>query len=148
MYRSAGLITIAGLLIALIAPTASAAPLRHTDELGPALLECWHPPAGAEGSSVTLRFSFRRDGSVFGQPRVTHVDVAGDEEARRAFVPSAIRAIEQCAPLELSPEMAASIGGKVFVMQFALEKRQPVIREMHAALSTPAFAPKRRAMLR
>ena len=86
MYRTAGLITIAGLLIALLAPTAWAAPLRHTDELGSALLECWHPPVGTERSSVTLRFSFRRDGSVFGQPRVTHVDVDGEEEARRAFV--------------------------------------------------------------
>src|SRR5207342_3108260 len=82
----------------------TAAPLENVSDIGPALLRCWHPPAAPDGSAVTLRFSFRRDGSLMGAPRVTYVGVDGGAKAEREFADSAVRAIEQCAPLELSPK--------------------------------------------
>jgi hypothetical protein len=121
-----------GLLAVLVASPAPAAPLENVSEIGPALIECWRPPAAPEGSAVTLRFSFRRDGSLIGAPRVTYVGVAGSEKLQRAFADSAVRAIEACSPLELSPRFAATIGGKVYVMQFAVRKSGPVIRQMYA----------------
>jgi hypothetical protein len=121
------------LFAALIAdPVASAAPLENVSEIGPALIQCWHPPAAPDGSAVTLRFGFRRDGSLMGAPRVTYIGVEGGAMLQRAFADSAIRAIEQCSPIELSPRFAATIGGKVYVMQFAVLKRQPIIRLMYA----------------
>ena len=111
---------------------ASAAPLETVSDIGPALLRCWHPPDAPEGSAVTLRFSFRRDGSLMGAPLVTYVGVEGAPKLKREFADSAVRAIQQCSPLELTPRFAATIGGKVYVMQFAIRQKQPTVREMYA----------------
>jgi hypothetical protein len=133
LERLGALPALLGLLaIFLGPPAATAAPLENVSEIGPALLRCWRPPAAPDGSAVTLRFSFRRDGSLIGAPRVTYVGVDGGAKARREFADSAVHAIEECSPLELSPRFAATIGGKVYVMQFAVRKKQPVIREMRA----------------
>jgi hypothetical protein len=121
-----------GLLALLVASPAPAAPVENVSEIGPALLECWRPPTVPEGSAVTLRFSFRRDGSLIGAPRITYVGVAGGEELQRAFADSAVRAIEECSPLDLTPRFAATIGGKVYVMQFAVRNGGPAIRQMYA----------------
>jgi hypothetical protein len=62
------------LLAALVAaPVASAAPLENVGEIGPSLIQCWQPPAVPDGSAITLRFGFRRDGSLMGAPRVTYM---------------------------------------------------------------------------
>jgi hypothetical protein len=113
-------------------PPASGAPLKTVSDIGPALLRCWRPPDAPEGSAVTLRFSFRRDGSLMGPPLVTYVGVDGAPKLKRDFADSAVRAIKDCSPLELAPRFAATIGGKVYVMQFAIRQKQPTVREMYA----------------
>ena len=132
--RRGVLTVLLGLLAMLLVapPAASAAPLENVSEIGPALLSCWHPPAVPDGSAVTLRFSFRRDGSLMGVPLVTYVGVDGEAKAKREFADSAVRAVEACSPLELSPRFAATVGGKVYVMQFAVRKKQPTVRQMYA----------------
>ncbi|TCQ70693.1 hypothetical protein EDF68_1325 [Ochrobactrum sp. BH3] len=37
-----------------------------------ALVACWQSPAGTAGMSMTLRFSFRSNGTLIGEPRVTN----------------------------------------------------------------------------
>jgi hypothetical protein len=123
---------LAALLAEPLAPPAMAAPLENVDDIGPALLQCWRPPAVPDGSAVTLRFSFRRDGSLMGAPRVTFVGLDGTPKAQREFADSAVRAVEDCTPLDLSPQFAATIGGQVYVMQFAIRMQQPTIRQMYA----------------
>ena len=123
---------LAGLIAMLLTvPAATAAPLEKASQIGPALLRCWRPPAAPERSAVTLRFSFRRDGSLI-SARVTYVGVAGDAALKRQFAESAIRAIQECSPLELSPRFASTIGGRVYVMQFTIAKKQPTVRQMYA----------------
>jgi hypothetical protein len=122
-----------GLLLPLsaAAPAANAAPLENVSGIGPALLKCWHPPSAPDGSAVTLRFSFRRDGSLI-SAKVTYVGLDGGAELRRKFANSAIKAIGACTPLELAPRFAATIGGKVYVMQFSITRKQPKVRQMYA----------------
>ena len=81
-------------------------------------MACWSPPADSEGSFATLKFSFRRDGTLIGPPQPTEINVAGDEQARQQFVDAAIAAIEQCLPLQFSPAFAAGVGGQVFTLTF------------------------------
>jgi hypothetical protein len=125
MRRFAGLLVICGELLAVQMPAAVANPLGDTDEVAAAILACWKPPAGFEGSSVTMTFSFRRDGSVFGHPRPRQIDVVGDERARARFIYAAIDAIERCAPLDFTPKYAEGIGGKVFTMRFTSPRKRP-----------------------
>ena len=95
------------------------APLDTMDEVGAAIMACWHPPAGTEGSVVTLSFSFNRDGALIGPPAPTDINVAGDDQARQAFVEAATDALENCIPLSFSPALAAGIAGNPFTMQFS-----------------------------
>ncbi|MFI0845168.1 hypothetical protein [Mesorhizobium sp. IMUNJ 23232] len=97
---------------------ANAEPLRTMDEVGAALEACWTPPPDMPNSSVTLSFSFNRDGALIGTPRPTEIKVEGDGQARQQFVEAAIAAVENCTPLDFSPAIADGIGGTVFTMPF------------------------------
>lgn len=99
-----------------------AEPLKTMEDVGAALHACWTPPADTDGSSVTLSFSFKRDGTLIGPPRPTAIDVKGDENERRAFVDAAIAAVEKCLPLEFAPSLTSGIGGNVFTMEFKSPK--------------------------
>src|SRR5262245_32743930 len=105
--------------LALPALPANAEPLTTMDQVGKAVLACWKPPAGFTASSVTLSFSFNRDGSLLGPPQSTAIDVTGDEGARKQFIAAAMKAVGQCTPVEFAPALAQGIGGQVFTMEFA-----------------------------
>lgn len=110
-------------LVALTLP-AGAEPLNTMDDVGAKILSCWSPPAGIRNSVVSMRFSFKRDGSLLGPPRPANIDVAGDEDQRKQFIAAATEAIEQCTPVELTPDLARGIGGQVFTLQFTTSDRE------------------------
>lgn len=103
----------------LSGPAAHAEPMTSMDQVGNAILVCWKPPAGIVQSSVTLRFSLKRDGSLIGPPRATAINVSGDDNARKQFIAAAIDAVNRCTPVELAPDLAQGIGGQTFAMEFA-----------------------------
>ncbi|WP_280992100.1 hypothetical protein [Ochrobactrum sp. 19YEA23] len=105
--------------VVLAAGAVQAAELKSMEEVGAALQACWSPPAGTKNSSVTLSFSFKHDGSLIGTPRATAIDVQGDDKARKAFVDTAIQAVQKCTPVQLAPSLAQGIGGGVYTMQFS-----------------------------
>ncbi|WP_430694641.1 hypothetical protein [Mesorhizobium dulcispinae] len=108
---------IVGALLALPVP-ANAASLNTMNEVGVALQACWTPPADSGNSSVTLSFSFKRDGTLIGPPKPTAIKVSGDDKARQAYVDAATAALRNCLPLSFSPTLAQGIPGKVFTLQF------------------------------
>jgi hypothetical protein len=113
--------------LVMSASHAIADPLMTMDQVGKAIMACWQPPAGATKSSVTLSFSFNRDGALIGPPMSTAIDVAGDGNDRKQFVDAAISAVNHCTPVELSPDLAQGIGGQVFTMEFATADRSPTM---------------------
>ncbi|MCB8828599.1 hypothetical protein LJD47_26665, partial [Escherichia coli] len=64
-------------------PSVMAGPLTTMDDVGKALHACWTAPEGAQKSTVTLRFSFKRDGSLIGPPRTAAIDFPGNDAAAR-----------------------------------------------------------------
>ena len=108
---------IVGVLLALPLP-ANAASLNTMNEVGVALQACWTPPANSGNSTVTLSFSFKRDGTLIGPPKPTAIKVSGDDKARQAYVDAATAALRNCLPLSFSPTLAQGIPGKVFTLQF------------------------------
>jgi hypothetical protein len=94
------------------------AELKSVQDIGKAIEACWHPPAGIRDSSVTLRFSFKRDGSLLGPPQSTAIRVKGDDKARKAFVGAAMKAVTDCTPLSFSPDLAKGMAGQVFALSF------------------------------
>ncbi|YBV97862.1 hypothetical protein M1D80_13690 [Phyllobacteriaceae bacterium JZ32] len=110
----------------ILAPAPAAAePLKTMDDVGKAIQSCWAAPAGTDGSSVTLSFSFRRDGTLIGRPRTTAVNVKGDDQARKSFVDAAVAAVDRCMPLDFASPLASGIGGQVFTVKFASPEACP-----------------------
>ena len=89
-------------------------------QIGPALRRCWKPPemAGNDGAMATVRFSLRRDGTVFGQPRVTWETRRSNPDLQAAFTTSILAAVRNCTPMRLSPRFGASIAGRPFTIRF------------------------------
>lgn len=92
--------------------------LTSMNDVGEALQACWTPPADVDNASVTLSFSFKRDGSLIGPPKATAINFDGDDTARKAFVDAAIAAVQGCVPLDFSSSIADGIAGGVYTMQF------------------------------
>jgi hypothetical protein len=102
-------------------PPDGADTVDRLDEIAPALRRCWAPPplpGDLSGAMVSLRFSLRRDGSLFGEPRVTWETRRGDAEFQRRFGASAVAAIRACTPMRLSAGLGASIAGRPFTIRF------------------------------
>jgi hypothetical protein len=81
--------------------------------------ECLQPFHEADGAQINIYFSVRRDGRIYGRPRVVWFSPR-DENAddRHAILGDFLRSFEACTPLQLSPLMAESIPGKVYYLQF------------------------------
>jgi hypothetical protein len=111
------LIAIAPILAALGAPAtarAQDAPIDTLQDLRHRLSTCVRTPADGGGSEITILFSLRRDGSLLGQPRITHSLLRGDEAAQRAFVADAIAALAKCLPARISDGLGGAIAGRLF----------------------------------
>jgi len=90
-------------------------------EIGPALRRCWEPPVMAgptDGAMATVRFSLRRNGTLFGQPRVTWETRRSNPDLQAAFTTSILNAVRSCTPMRLSPRFGASIAGRPFTIRF------------------------------
>ena len=91
-------------------------PVDTPPQVGPALARCWHPPRA--GDQVTVQLSFRRDGAVFGSPRINFSHAAGGPTADTALRTSILAAVSSCTPLPFTPRLGANIAGQVFVVRF------------------------------
>ncbi|MER9444392.1 hypothetical protein NKI79_24025 [Mesorhizobium sp. M0340] len=133
MKSVAEMIVIAGAMLVGATGQSNAATLNTMPEVGAAIQACWTPPANAGNSTVTLSFSFRRDGTLIGRPKPTAIRVAGEEKARQAFVDAAVAAVDHCLPLSFSPALAQGIPGKVLTLQFNSPKQEQAAPRVKAS---------------
>lgn len=81
-------------------------------------------PLSVEGSRVTIVFTLKRDGSIFGKPRITYSHLEGEAAARQRFVDDAERAVDSCLPLKVTPALGGAIAGRMFSITLGREKPQ------------------------
>ncbi len=95
--------------------------VARLNEIAPAFRRCWRPPAMSgpeQGVFVVVRFSLRRDGTIFGEPRIRHTAGTQDQALRQRFSASVLAAMRECAPLRLSASLGQSIAGRPFTIRF------------------------------
>ena len=92
-------------------------------EVGPALGRCVAPLPGLAWGAATLRVSFRRDGSVLGEPRVPYSDAASADQ-KTALAHSLLDGLKRCTPLPLSPSLGAAVAGEIFAVRFIHEDKR------------------------
>jgi hypothetical protein len=56
----------------------------------------------------------KRDGSIFGKPRITFSHLEGDKNARQQFIDDAERAVQGCLPFQITPSLGGAIAGRPF----------------------------------
>ncbi|MBA1156809.1 hypothetical protein [Microvirga mediterraneensis] len=85
-----------------------------------ALQSCWRPPAGSgySGQEITLRLSFKRNGEVLGQPRITYYKAGTQADQREPFTRAVREAFERCSPLPFTESFGRAIAGRVFSFRF------------------------------
>ena len=95
--------------------------LNRYPEIGAALSACWDPSAavgGARWGAITLRVSFKRDGSVNGIPKIVYVAGEADKSVDADLRRSLLEALAHCTPLALSPSLGQAIAGQIFAIRF------------------------------
>ena len=93
------------------------ATLNRYVDVGQALGQCFPAPEGPTWASITLRVSFKRDGSVFGLPRIPYSD-AGTAEQKSDLAHSLLAGLKRCTPLPLSRSLGAAVAGEIFAIRF------------------------------
>ena len=76
---------------------------------------CWRAPH--QGDQITVQLSLRRDGSIFGEPKVNYLKPMNGSSPQ-AITESILKAIDACVPLQFTPLLAANIAGQIFVIRF------------------------------
>jgi hypothetical protein len=82
---------------------------------------------GPAGSRLAIMLMMKRDGSIFGKPRITFSHLEGDKDARQQFVDEAERAVKACLPFRITPSLGGAIAGRPFVITLGRPKaEQPI----------------------
>jgi hypothetical protein len=105
------------------AATSNAAdrPLDSITALYAALRSCWAPPpkdAARHGMQYTVRFAFKRDGSMIAPPRMTYSSHDAPPQVRDLYRDAVNAALARCLPLHFSHDMGAAIAGHPIAIRF------------------------------
>jgi hypothetical protein len=79
---------------------------------------------GPAGSRLTIMLMMKRDGSIFGKPRITFSQLEGDKDARQQFVDDTERAVETCLPFRITPSLGGAIAGRPFFITLGRPKAE------------------------
>ncbi len=106
-----------------VRPQANASPVGRVDRIRDVFLAiqaCWRPPSGSgfSGQELTLRLSFKRNGELLGQPRITYYKAGTEAEQREPFTRSVREAFERCTPLPFTQGLGSAVAGRPFVFRF------------------------------
>lgn len=118
---------LAGVALAALAawqctPAAAQArkPLNTVREVFAAIETCYRPPPIEEarpGMQITFQLSFRRDGTVLGEARITYETPDATEPQRYAYRLAVAQALQRCSPLPLSESLGQAVAGRPFNMR-------------------------------
>ena len=121
---------VCGALISGALATSAAAQksvaLNTLKDLGAALQACWMPPPLAQsrpGMQVTVQLSFKRNGELFGNPRITFETTGASDGERLAYRVAVAETLKRCAPLPFTAALGNAVAGRPFTMRFIDERK-------------------------
>lgn len=96
-------------------------PINNIPEMFDALRACWEPPVVKESlrkMQMTAVFSYKRNGELFGPPRVTYTSPEVDPETRRLYLAAIVATLKRCVPMPFTETMAGAIAGRPVAVRF------------------------------
>ncbi|HLH94634.1 MAG TPA: hypothetical protein VKW08_05900 [Xanthobacteraceae bacterium] len=97
------------------------APLNTIREVFKALEACWIPPDLDEsraGMQITVMLSFKRDGELLGEPRITYETREASAEERMIYRIAVAQALARCTPLPFTEALGNALAGRPMTMRF------------------------------
>jgi hypothetical protein len=85
-----------------------------------ALRACWTPPPidqSRPGMQITVQMSFRRNGELFGHPRITFESVDASDDERLAYRIAVAKMLKRCSPLPFTDALGNAIAGRPLTMR-------------------------------
>jgi hypothetical protein len=99
--------------------------LNTLKEVGAALSACWIPPPieqSRAGMQITVMMSFKRNGELLGQPRITFQTPGASDEQRLAYRLAVAQMIRRCTPLPFTDALGNAIAGRPFTIRLKDER--------------------------
>src|SRR5215467_15845383 len=118
---------IAGEALAIAALSASAiaqnpqAPINTLTDLEAALQACWVPPPMEQsrpGMQITVLMSFKRNGELFEQPRITFQSKDASDSERASYRTAVAEMLKRCASLPFTQALGNALAGAPLTMRF------------------------------
>ena len=97
------------------------APLNSIKEVFKALEACWIPPdldASRPGMQITVMLSFKRNGELLGDPRITYETREASSEERMTYRLAVGQALARCTPLPFTEALGNALAGRPMTMRF------------------------------
>jgi hypothetical protein len=130
VQQTAQTLIVLGIAIAAVATPAAAqkpqATLNTLKDVGAALQACWVPPPmdqSRPGMQITVQMSFRRNGELFGQPRITFESAGASDDERLAYRIAVAQMLQRCAPLPFTEALGNAVAGRPFTMRFIDDRK-------------------------
>jgi hypothetical protein len=97
--------------------------LNTLKELGEA---CWAPPPmnqSRPGMQLTVMMSFKRNGELFGQPKVTFESPGASDDERLAYRIAVAQMLKRCTPLPFTDALGNAVAGRPFTIRFTDDRK-------------------------
>jgi hypothetical protein len=104
--------------------------LNTIQDVFAALRACYVPPPPGEskpGTQMTVMFSFKRNGEIFGEPRFTFTTPGISTDVKTAYQRAVAAALKRCNPLSFTDKLGGALAGRQFAIRFidSREFRRP-----------------------
>jgi hypothetical protein len=116
---------VAGALVFGVVASATLAqspPAVNTlNDLWAALQKCWVPPPidqSRPGMQITVLMSFKRNGEVLGQPRITFESAGATDDDRLAYRTAVAEMLKRCSPLPFTEAFGNARAGQPVTIRF------------------------------
>jgi hypothetical protein len=125
-------VLVIGEALAIVALATGAAaqmpqpPVNTISELGAALRACWVPPPldqARPGMQITVQMTFRRNGELFGKPRITFESPGATDDDRLTYRVAVAEMLKRCAALPFTDAFGNAVAGRPFTMRFIDERK-------------------------
>src|ERR1700712_6040614 len=89
---------------------------------------CWKPPPASQANpdvEITAIVTFRRDGSIFGHPKITYESENATDNDRLLYRIAVMETLQRCTPMPFTESMGGAIAGRPFAVRFVPRRKLP-----------------------
>lgn len=95
--------------------------LDSIGDLFAALRSCWTPPpadTARQDMQMTVRFSFKRDGGMIAQPRLTFASTGASNDIRATYLKAINMSLDGCLPLKFTKSLGGALAGRPIAIRY------------------------------